>query len=46
MDLEQEEEEEESDDDLVTDSETVAMVDEDVNVVERLEAAEYDDRFI
>ena len=45
MDLEQEEEEE-SDDDLVTDSETVAMVDEDVNVVERLEAAEYDDRFI
>lgn len=44
MDLEQEEEE--SDDDLVTDSGTVAMVDEDVNVVERLEAAEYDDRFI
>jgi hypothetical protein len=46
MDLEQEEEEEESDDDLVTDSETVAMVDEDVTGVERLEAAEYDDRFI
>ena len=45
MDLEQEEEEE-SDDDLVTDSGTVAMVDEDVNVAERLEAAEYDDRFI
>ena len=47
MDLEQEEEEEEeSDDDLVTDSGTGAMVDEDVNVAERLEAAEYDDRFI